>query len=569
MEKLKRFFTDDRPLKTKVLIALVASFGCCFTFFIFGPLDLAIYNDSLIPFDFADYLPIALGVGLLFMAVLFAIFMFVKNRGFDILISLFVGILIAGYVQGTFLNGYLGEMTGDAVDWAALQTQTIVNALVWIGLIAIPFLVLRFAKAAWSKLVVLVPVALVAMQLVGLVSTVTVSGVMETHKLRQDEPAPGFLSTQGLFELSSEDNIILLILDRLDVDYTQEILAEDPDYFAPLDGFTYYTNNTSLYNQTYPSVAYMLTGEETDIRTPKKEYLTQAWENATFIPTLQQNGYVARLYFDHSSVYTDIAQLEGIADNIAPGEKQIRFRAANSGMLKLSAYRYAPYLLKPYFWSPADFSPTVGYVSDQVPYVIDDYGFSQALQNSGITLQDRANCLQYYHLSGGHGPFTMDENGQLIEGANYISHIKGCYTTIYEYIRQMKELGIYEDATIIITGDHGALPDNAAPSSAVLPALFVKPSGSSGTPLEVSHDAVSDSQLRASLLAYAGIDSSAEGETYEEAIANHSNEVRHYIYLYDNLARRSNVCTFDIFGDANDYENWKIADQYEVEAQPW
>lgn len=66
---------------------------------------------------------------------------------------------------------------------------------------------------------------------------------------------------------SPEKNTIIFLLDRLDYDYMEQVLETDPDFFAPLDGFTSFTNATSEYARTKPAANFMFTGNESCLLT--------------------------------------------------------------------------------------------------------------------------------------------------------------------------------------------------------------------------------------------------------------------------------------------------------------
>ena len=67
-------------------------------------------------------------------------------------------------------------------------------------------------------------------------------------------PAPQtgkYLSQKGMYELSSNHNLIVIVLDRLDQRYIEEMLATDPTFYDRLDGFIQYTDYTSYYCRTF------------------------------------------------------------------------------------------------------------------------------------------------------------------------------------------------------------------------------------------------------------------------------------------------------------------------------
>lgn len=63
------------------------------------------------------------------------------------------------------------------------------------------------------------------------------------------------------------------------------------------------------------------------------------------------------------------------------------------------------------------------------------------------------------HLFGVHTPYTMNENCEPVEenSVDREAQLSGIYKIISEYIAQMKEMGCYDNSTIIIKADYGGL----------------------------------------------------------------------------------------------------------------
>jgi arylsulfatase A-like enzyme len=142
-----------------------------------------------------------------------------------------------------------------------------------------------------------------------------------------------------------------------------------------------------------------------------------------------------------------------------------------------------------------------------------------------------------------------------------VAQTKGSFRVTYELIDQLKELGLYENSTIIITGDHGYSLDfeanEYAPlSEPVVTACFVKLAAASEEPLEVSMAAVDDDNMRATIIQAAGGDSSAYGPTYAEA--HDPNVPRRYI---TSSTDDKFLEVFDVIGDANDWSSWHLLKQ--------
>ena len=85
------------------------------------------------------------------------------------------------------------------------------------------------------------------------------------------------------------------------------------------------------------------------------------------------------------------------------------------------------------------------------------------------------------HLAGTHAPYTLDRAGRPAEGeSTYVDQGIGVLNIVAEYLRDLKDSGLYDEATIVVTADHGEwyLADEITGPTA--PMLMVKPSTAAG-----------------------------------------------------------------------------------------
>ena len=215
-------------------------------------------------------------------------------------------------------------------------------------------------------------------------------------------------------------------------------------------------------------------------------------------------------------------------------------------MLKLSGFRYAPMPLKRLFWlSPTEFADSVILTAEASPYLTNDFAFYSMLQTQRIKATDTPASFRYYHLLGTHDPIMMDENALRSSTSTPARQGMGAFKIVYEYLDQLKELGLYDDATIIITGDHGLLHGDDVYRPA-LTGLFVKPSGSYGKPLEYNDAPVSPAELLPTIMQGLFGDNEDFGPTYFD-INEGDPVVREYI---------SDLKYYRIDGDGRDFSNW-------------
>ena len=121
----------------------------------------------------------------------------------------------------------------------------------------------------------------------------------------------------------------------------------------------------------------------------------------------------------------------------------------------------------------------------------------------------------------------------------------------------MKALGIYDDATIIITADHGSAVNDTKPLlKATRIGLFYKPAGATGA-LKLSSAPVSTANVAATLIASAGLDKPAYGLPLEQVTAENT-PVRYYYKSISDPGGNNEtaVCRYRVVGDAADFANW-------------
>lgn len=559
IDKSAFLWADDRSWSKRLLPSLLAGASISLTIFVFGIFELYAGNLEDFTFPIAGLLPLLILIALaaaLLIACLSSLF---RGRIFDLVLSLLLGLSLAGYVQANFLNTGLGRLTGDAVNWDLLAGKMAANLALWLLMVSLPLLVRFLSKRFWRRFAIFLPLILVATQLI--------SGIFLYAReagLRRGLSS-SYLSRQGIYQVADGDNILVFILDRLDNRFLDLVERNDPGFFDGLDGFTRFTNNVSRYSQTFPSVTETLTGVGYDFKEGYSAYLKRAWKEGTFIPGLREAGFVSKLYLTPSQAYDQAGDLSPLAANLADGRLDMDKRAALESFIRLSAYRSAPLALKPFYWTSTDaFDKLIQATPDPAPYYLDDPLFFSGLAGQGLRVTPDDREFIFLHLNGPHPPFTMNEMAQAVDDGNssYLKQTKGSFHILFEYLDQLKKTGQYDRATIIITGDHAARSsDLSPPESALVTGLFVKAAGRSGTPLDYSDAPVSSDNLRATVYQAAGLDYSAYGPTYFELRPGEQlpRFMEHRLFPSDGKPGR--LLTYRILGDANDFNNWELVSE--------
>ncbi|HPX92899.1 MAG TPA: sulfatase-like hydrolase/transferase [Bacillota bacterium] len=557
IDKVSFLWADRRSFRERLLSALPAAASLCFTFFVFGIFELYAGNLEDMTFSFGSLVgPLILiaSAGTVLIALASAL---LRGRLFDLTLSLLLGLGLSLYVQANFLNAGLGRLTGDAVAWEEVTGKMAANLTLWTLLILLPLLVRFLSGKTWRRLAFILPLILVGTQLI--TAIFSYAGEPGLRKDRSDS----YLSRQGIYEVADGNNIIVFILDRLDNRFLDLVESDDPHFFDRLDGFTRFTNNTSRYSQTFPSVTESLTGVPYDFKEGYRDYLKRAWREGSFIPGLKEAGFTCKLYLTPSQAYDEARDLSLLADNLAKGRPEIDTRKLLASLIRLNAYRSVPLALKPFYWTGSqEFSQLTHAAPGPAPYELDDPLFYDGLLNQGLKVTADSGNFIFLHLNGSHPPFTMDEQAQRVQAGNssYLLQTKGCFHILYEYLDQLKAVRQYAGSTIIITGDHGARSsDVLPPEAAMVTGLFVKPAGREGSPLEFNEAPVSSDNFRATVCQAAGLDQGACGPGYFELAPDQ--QLPRYVYhrLFPSGGKPGRLLIYRILGDAGDFNNWQLA----------
>ena len=564
MKKLKNLWSDSRSYGSRLLIAGAVALACGFTFLFFGPLELVAFSGGSLVYGWQDVIWLLLGVFVGFVLIAAPLLALLRGRIFNYTVTVAAAVVVAGYLQALLLNGGLGLLTGDGIDWAAMQSDALWGLAFWTLVLIVLLFVMYLNRKLWALVLKGLCLVLVFMQLVPTVAILC--GVYNrTQPNRMDSY---FLSDEGFYEFSAQDNVFVFVLDRLDYDYIERVLQEDPDFFKGLNGFTSYTNAISGFARTKPALIHMLTGaDQTAYRMSKEEYFAEAWSygDKNLLEDLDSQGYQIEMYSSIRNLFSQPELPKKYVDNLSDGRAGMHYGTVLGKLLQLSAFRYAPTALKPFFWADTNYYNQDAYkTATAKAYEFNDAAY--ALGFSQATAQQQEGSFKLYHFYGPHAPYTMKADGTASEEPTTVTEqTMGSFVNLMKLFDRMKELGIYEDATIIITGDHGAAVSDTKPlQKATRVGLFYKPAGQTGA-LKTSSAPVTTEQVAATVAKAAGADHTAYGKALDE-VAENDNVVRvYYKTVCDTETfRETQLCIYHVTGDAADFANWELVQTVDI-----
>ncbi len=545
----------------RFLFALPAAAALVLTFFFFSPLETVLSNGA--SFQFSAMGVVAPTMGLFSLCAIVAaaaVLSAFRGRLYSVLLAVCLAFALCLYAQGTFLAGSTPQLSGEAVSWPRLKKEMLVNTAVWAVLFSIPFILLHFRRV-WKIACVILPLAMCVMQLSGVVSLMLKPGASN-----QDD---GCLTYQGFCDYSPEGNVLVFMVDRMDYQYIEAIEKENPDFFARLDGFTCYDNAISQFAHTRPAMNFMLTNyDATLFREDADDFFLHSWDDGErhILKDLKAGGYDIDLYA--ATRYMLGKQFKGFAtyiSNLKMGAGYVNKAKLILQMSMLSAYRNFPLTMKPFFYTTTSkinkvYNRNTMYMPDESAY---DKRMAKMTGTSG------AKCFKFYEFNGAHSPYKLNADGSASGGTtSAFIQAKGCFEILLRAFDRMKEAGIYKDTAIIILADHGYMYDDYVPlENPTRIAMFYKPAGAEGTPLQRTYAPVSLRNVPATILKAAGLDYSAYGTPLDEAPDDES-VVRDYIRTIADKKlgwKDYHALYYEVRYDASKLENWTLIRTEDIE----
>ncbi len=443
--------------KKKVLLSFIVSFLPVFMILVFGPAEIFFANVTEFDFlygEFAGYMAV---VFLIFLMIFTVLLSWLPEKIYEIALSVLFVIAAAGYLQVMFFNKNLDLLGVNPDGYHVPLMQGIWNLIIWMAVLAAVIMLSVWKKEIWKKALLYLSVLLVGMQAVALVSLLVTAPEEAYERAKVDDRLWG----KDQYTVSADKNIIVFVLDYFSSLYLQQMMAVYPDGADCLHDFTYYSNADCTYYGTFPSLAHMLTGGEVDTTVSNSEWCRDIWDNdltEQFYQELHANQYKVNVYttdFDVLTVGNGCAILRDKVSNITdePREVEVDTGLLLKTLTKMSCYRMAPDLLKTQFYTNvSEYSLIVQDMGQGIAHTNSD--FFEALQDEGLKEDDSSNYFIFQHLIGTH-EFNTDEYGKYQEKTSVEETARGCMTIMEKYLDELKRLGVYDDATIIITADHG------------------------------------------------------------------------------------------------------------------
>jgi hypothetical protein len=472
------------------------------------------------------------------------------------------GLVVVGsflWIESTFLVGDFGFFDGGSIAWSSYVTRAWFELALLLMLGFVAFRARTWLLTNTTYICVLLAALTAAPYLL---ATGTQQASVENAK-------PGYVFTeQGIVDFSSRQNVFIFVVDTLQADVLGHLVKQESRWEDLFAGFTYFPNSLSSFPKTYASVPTILTGQAYDNSQPLSRYLNDAYLSSSLPKVLMENGFDVRIFPYAAQPLIAHPELANNVVSVRDGQLATHVQQAEfAQLLSLALFRVAPIPGKEWVYNDGAlrFTPAPGAIETCEP----EENYARGNNHPDLALLDRFDAcasatlqvpgFRFFHLSGAHHPFVLNDKLEHHKPARltrpaYFEHTKGALAVLEKIFEHLKKLGIYEDALIVVVGDHGAgeLPvgvdgsglevpplqgDYEQPITPVvstanliagaIPAMLVKRAGSDAS-LSLSHAPVQLSDVYATVLQELGFSTGARPSMFDIDV----NEPRERLHRY-------------------------------------
>lgn len=462
------------------------------------------------------------------------------------------------YIQGNFLNLSVGVLNGAQIDWTQYNSEIYFNLSIWGAAFLIIVLVAIFKEKIFKVAAKYLSWYLVGIQLLALIVMLFSHGIEASEK----QSAANIITDKGLYELGTEENVVVFMLDMFDDAYFKEILFNEPEIKKELDGFTYFSNHSGSYATTHYSLIHLMSGKlyygSNKGIEPVAEWLNNqddGYLNVYKNKDYKMNFYTGGTICIPQNIIDDTDNYVNVDLKI---NTPVKFLIK---LYQLVACKYFPDFVKPYIWMDgAEFNDFRSYdlgEENVEGYSDNNTTFRKKLSLHGIKAVEGEKSFKFIHLIGAHYPYTINENADPVE-ENSVSDVqcaRGVLRIVQEYIEEMKKQGVYENTAIVLIADHGYYWDGVLSN----PVLLVKPRNSKGE-LKISDAPVSQTDFAATLYQLGNFEGdNLYGESVFD-IEEGTERDRYFYHYYLNEGSDLRLIEYRIPSESNDPNLFEMTD---------
>ena len=433
-----------------MLFGILLSFITSFMLFVFAPLEIYFSNQSEFFYDVWIMLPPLLALFLIFGAASSIFFVIIDRFKISrIIYGVYAASFFSMYVQGNYMVSKLQHIKGEQLEWNDYKEQRIESIILWSICFVFVFVLYKMKKDDFAK-ILSYPICFIGMILaVTLITSGITTGGFKVKTIYSNTA-----TSEGLLNLSNNENFLILLLDKVDAREVNALIKETPEYSDAFKDFIFFTNAESGYPYTHHSIPHILTGARYEKQSSFSDYINEAYLSSPLFLNLKDKDYSIGVYETDLPVSSEVA---AIFDNQTMCERKIsswlKFDIWQTMMI---GYRYAPYDLKRFcylYTNPFDSLKVIPQGTEL--YDSDNRFFWDKIHSEEFDI-GTGNNFRFIHVAGAHEQFYDDKMNYVGVGS-YEDAVKSSLLIAQEYLKAIKNAGVYDNSIIIIMADHGKL----------------------------------------------------------------------------------------------------------------
>lgn len=474
-------YVEKNELAFNIIIALALTVG------LLVPLEVYIKNADQLWFSLHDVLKHYLTTTVELFVVLLSVYLICWcNKLRVIYLSVLLGLLFGVFLQSHIISIDYGLFDGHEIEWEKYTKIGILNSFIWLfclGEVFARFKRVQFDTAKIKRVVKPITFGIIVVQCVVLSYTLAKFPLPESAA--QGKQEINVLTTENMYNVSKNDNIIIFLLDAFEASVFEQIIAKEPSEIKEFKDFTFYPDTTSVFGYTHYSIPQILTGKTYYNDMSFDDYLDAAWNDNSFFKELKKHNYDINIFGEGSYISKNAPIANLINEKIKIDNNTMKV------LDNLVLFRMTPHYIKKtfYVYNPNEWA---NLLADRAVHIYkpNDKRFYLDLKK-GLTTLSGTNCFRFYYLIGPHFPYIYDREMEYVteKGTEY-EHCMGILKIVKEYIRQMKQMGIFDNSTFVIMADHGV--HNKIGNR---PLLCIKQPNVNNEEIKVSNKAISFTQF--------------------------------------------------------------------------
>ena len=556
--------------------------------FLFIPLTLYMGNVDEFTVPFSSILDVFLRPIIYFVAFLALVGTLLKAERFPGYLSVLAVISILLWIQGNLLVWEYGLLDGRSIDWDKGVWRGWVDLGIWIAfLLLVLFSDNRVVKPAIRAAVVIFGLQVCFSLLLVFQNAQAVS--------EQSKAIARISAADDVYRFSSRKNVLHILADGFQSDIFEEILNEESGkaLSGALDGFVFFKENMGAFQYTHMSIPAILSGRVYRNHVPRQEFLDETIGGKTILNEAFRAGYEVDLAVPASlgRMYTKSHDTNA---SLVPGNRhvtELEYKVHDAiKLFDLALFRAVPHFLKKYVYNDQLWF-TQALLSDKKYMGLQFFSHTAFLRQvrENMSVDRDAPVYKYVHLMLSHNPMVTTRN------CKYAGHVLPSFrdnvknqarcglVEVALLLEKMKELGIYDDATIVLMADHGAWMSPMGLKEKVgadgknkfmvhpshvgeaLPLMAIKLPHASGS-LKTSLAFSSITDTPATIASVIELDAVFDGRSIFDLPPGEPRERRHYVYEYSRSEWQADylapIQEYVVNGSAYDSAAWRMGDKF-------